>query len=120
MQLRSGREHRVTNNCFQPGRVHIESAAQLSLVADERQLRSIRALMHCRSLQPQGLDLHEASRGLRQVFEINGTCSTDQQDLVCLALSALPPLRRGERPSNLENYLGKLGLFLVAVVRSVL
>jgi len=110
----------VTNNCFQPGRVHIESAAQLSLVADERQLRSIRALMHCRSLQPQGLDLHEASRGLRQVFEINGTCSTDQQDLVCLALSALPPRRRGSARLSRKNMLVKLGLFLVAVVRSVL
>jgi hypothetical protein len=42
---------------------------------------------------------------LRQVSEFNGACSTDQQDLVCLALSALPLSRRGAHLTR-ENYWG--------------
>jgi hypothetical protein len=57
---------------------------------------------------------------LCQVFEINGTCSTDPQDLVCLALFRSSSHQGRERSSNLKNYLGKLGLFLVAVVPSAL
>ena len=67
------------------------------------------------------MDLHEALAELRQVFEANGTCSTYQQDLLRLALSALPPPRPGGSARLIyKNYVAKLGLFLVALVRSVL
>jgi hypothetical protein len=71
----------------------IESAAELSLVADERQLRSIRARCIADLFNRKGWISTKPLAELRQVFEINGP--TDQQDLVCLALSALLPPRRG-------------------------